>query len=104
MQFETVDGVMGDPSVGAERGDPAHEDGGGADVLIRNVKHRAGNWTQLQASEDVWIIFFKKKVTRDLSPCSRVFSVMSVAGPSPTAVEAVTLNVYSVKGFKSDTR
>lgn len=43
-------------------------------------------------------------MTCDHLPCSLVFSVISVAGPSPTAVEAVTLNVYSVKGFKSDTR
>lgn len=43
LQFETVDGVMGDPAVGVEWWDPAHQDGGGADVLIGNVEHRAGN-------------------------------------------------------------
>ncbi|TNN26926.1 hypothetical protein EYF80_062932 [Liparis tanakae] len=29
---------------------------------------------------------------------------ISVAGPSPIVVEAATLNVYSVKGVRSDTR
>lgn len=31
--------------------------------------------------------------TFDHSPCSLVFSVIFAAGPSPTVVEAVTLNV-----------
>lgn len=39
LHFETIDGVMGDPSVRVERWDPAHQYGGGADVAIGNVKH-----------------------------------------------------------------
>ena len=42
VQVETVDGVVCDASVGVGRRSPAHQDGGGANVLIGHAHHRAG--------------------------------------------------------------
>ncbi len=39
VQVEAIDSVMCDSSIGVEWRDPAHLDGGGADVLIGHLEH-----------------------------------------------------------------
>ena len=41
VEVEAVDGVVCDPSVGGGGRSPAHQDGGGANVLIGHAHHRA---------------------------------------------------------------
>lgn len=39
VQLEAIRSVMCDPSIGVEWLDPAHQNGGGANVLIGHFKH-----------------------------------------------------------------